>query len=174
MGLKMDNDKINKIAETIVRLETIINEIVVPQSKLSVQKWGEFERLNLKKHLDLNQENSKKIEELNVRIVYIESTRKEEAAERSRIRTLLNKAKNQSELEKVFNDLSVLQKNELEDIYNIKQLTLSHRRVEKALWTYKWASISALSLVFLLYSKIITLDNDFIAKIVSTILMRPF
>ena len=170
----MDNDKINKIAETIVRLETIINEIVVPQSKLSVEKWNEFEKLNLKKHLDLNQENAKKIEELNVRIVYIESTRKEEAAERSRIRTLLNKAKNQSELEKVFNDLSVLQKNELEDIYNIKQLTLSHKRVEKALLTYKWASISALSLVFLLYSKIISLDNDFIAKIVSTILMRPF
>ena len=99
----MDNDKINKIAETIVRLETILNEIVVPQSKLSVSKWHDFEKLDLKKHLDLNQANSKKIDELNVRIVYIESTRKEEMNERARIRTLINKSKNQNELQLLMN-----------------------------------------------------------------------
>ena len=75
--LSMNDNNIQELFVRLAKLETILEEIVVPQSKKSVVEWNKLAKLNVEEKLNLIPSVKDGLEELSVRLICIEDNQKQ-------------------------------------------------------------------------------------------------
>tara|TARA_R100000005_G_C4929225_1_gene158983 strand:- start:21 stop:404 length:384 start_codon:yes stop_codon:yes gene_type:complete len=73
----MNDNNIQELFVRLAKLETILEEIVVPQSKKSVVEWNKLAKLNVEEKLNLIPSVKDGLEELSVRLICIEDNQKQ-------------------------------------------------------------------------------------------------
>ena len=73
----MNDNNIQELFVRLAKLETILEEIVVPQSRQSVQEWHKLQKLNLKEKVNLIPLLKDGLEELSVRLICSEDNQKQ-------------------------------------------------------------------------------------------------
>ena len=73
----MNDNNIQELFVRLTKLETILQQIVVPQSKKSVIEWDKLAKLNVEEKLNLIPSVKDGLEELSVRLICIEDNQKQ-------------------------------------------------------------------------------------------------
>jgi len=68
----MSVNEVQALLIQVARLETILNEVVVPQAKKSVTEWNELKKLNISEKLKTVSDIHDRLEETNIRLIAIE------------------------------------------------------------------------------------------------------
>ena len=73
----MNDNNIQELFVRLTKLETILQQIVVPQSKKSVIEWDKLAKLNIEEKLNIIPLVKDGLEELSVRLICIEDNQKQ-------------------------------------------------------------------------------------------------
>lgn len=130
-------DLSNQIAE----IKTTQDRVIVPQSKESVRRWKEYDLLNLSEKL-------KNVDKLNVKHdqTHNKIDSLEEKIERITVRSICSEEKDKEVYMEINERISFFQ---------------------KRLKIFQWASGSVVAISLLIYTKVLLIDHENLAKIIA-------